>query len=172
MMVVVWVLALSLQAASASKSQPPEIRESSQTRIDIDLKEVPASDVLGLVAELGRFNLVIDPGVSCRLTLNVKAVSWRELMVTILRSCQLGEDWMGQNLVRVAPLGQLRKELEERRKYEEQKKAAGPLETTTTRLTYARAKDIAPLLRKFLSPRGEVAFDERTNTLIITDVAR
>ena len=29
---------------------------------------------------------------------------------------------------------------------------------------------MAPLVKKFLSPRGEVIFDARTNTLIITDI--
>ena len=63
-------------------------------------------------------------------------------------------------------------ELEERRKYNEEKRLAGPLRTTYQKLAYGPARDIAPILEKFLSPRGSVVFDERTNTLIITDVAR
>jgi type IV pilus assembly protein PilQ len=89
-----------------------------------------------------------------------------------LRSCRLGEDRLGENLVRVAPLEQLTREQQERRKYEEEKSLAGPLRTTYRRLSYARARDLAPLLQKSLSPRGQIAFDERTNTLIITDIAR
>ena len=38
------------------------------------------------------------------------------------------------------------------------------------RLSYAQAAELAPLIKKFLSPRGEVIFDARTNTLIVTDV--
>ena len=64
------------------------------------------------------------------------------------------------------------REHEERRKYEKEKRLAGPLRTTYQKLAYGRARDIAPILEKFLSPRGSVVFDERTNTLIITDVAR
>jgi type IV pilus assembly protein PilQ len=127
---------------------------------------------LRLLAEVGELNLAADPEVQCRLTLKLKSVSWPEVLDTILRSCRLGEERLGKNLIRVAPLDKLTRELEERRRYEEQKKAAGPLKTTYRRLAYARAKEIAPLLQKFLSPRGDVAFDERTNTLIITDVVR
>jgi type IV pilus assembly protein PilQ len=152
--------------------QAKEISPESRTRIDADLKDADATDILRLVAELGQFNLVTDPSVQCRLTLNLKAVTWRELMEATLRSCKLGEEWMGRNLVRVATLRQLTKELEERRKYEDQKKQTGARQTTYRKLAYARAKDIAPLIQKFLSPRGEVLFDERTNTLIVTDVAR
>jgi type IV pilus assembly protein PilQ len=174
--VLAYFVAATLYTAPTLESTPEpqatNISPDSQTRIDADLKDADATDILRLVAELGQFNLVADPSVRCRLTLNLKAVTWRELMEATLRSCKLGEEWMGHNLVRVAPLRQLTKELEERRKYEDQKKQAGTRQTTYRKLAYARAKDIAPLIRKFLSPRGEVLFDERTNTLIITDVAR
>jgi type IV pilus assembly protein PilQ len=149
---------------------PPS--DADETLIDVDLKDVNADGVLSLLAEVGGFNLVMDPDAACRLTLSLKAVRWQDVYKTVLRSCRLGEDRMGKNLVRVARLDQLARELEERRKYEDEKKAAGPLQTTYRRLAYARAKDMAPLVRKFLSPRGEVSFDERTNMLIITDVGR
>ena len=42
--------------------------------------------------------------------------------------------------------------------------------TTTRVLSYAKAKDMAPMLQKFLSPRGQIFADERSNTLIISDV--
>ena len=74
--------------------------------------------------------------------------------------------------VRVATAEQLTKELEEKRKYEEAKALSGPLRTTYVKLAYARAQELAPLLQRFLSARGSVVFDERTNTLIITDVAK
>ena len=176
MTVVISLFVSCLHAASLTETaldpQASKTSQGSQTRIDIDLKNADATDILSLIAELGQFNLVADPSVRCRLTVNLKAVTWRELMEAALRSCKLGEEWMGQNLVRVAPLDQLRKELEERRKYDEQVKQAGDRQTTFRKLAYARAKDVAPLIEKFLSPRGEVAFDERTNTLIITDVVR
>lgn len=154
---------------------PPSLTQESkreETRIDIDVKGADATDVLKLLAELGQFNLVADPDVECRLTLTLKSVTWRDVLSAVLRSCRLGEERMGKNLIRVAPLKELARELEERRRYEEAKAEAGQLRTTYRRLAYARAKEIAPVIRKFLSPRGEVEFDERTNTLIITDVVK
>jgi type IV pilus assembly protein PilQ len=143
-----------------------------ETLIDLDVKDANVLDILRLLAELGDINMVADPDVACRFTLKLKAVTWRQVMDVTLRSCRLGEERMGENLVRVAPLQQLTQEHQNRRKYEEEKSLAGPLQTTYRRVSYARARDLAPLLEKFLSPRGEVAFDERTNTLIIRDVAR
>jgi type IV pilus assembly protein PilQ len=166
------VILHALLAGVLSLSAAPASQETDETRIDIDLKDAKAQTLLDLLAEIGGFNLVVDSDVACRLTLNLKAVAWQEVYETVLRSCRLGEDRLGKNLVRVAPMEELARELVDRRRYEEAKKAARPLRTTYKRLAYARAKEIAPLLKKFLSPRGDVSFDERTNTLIITDVER
>jgi type IV pilus assembly protein PilQ len=144
----------------------------SETLIDIDLKDADVLDVLRLLAEVSELNLAADPDVSCRLTLKLKQVPWPQVFDLVLRTCGLSKDELGENLVRVASSERLRQEYEERRKYEEEKALSGPLRTTYVRLAYARAQDLAPTLERFLSPRGSVVFDERTNTLIITDVQR
>jgi type IV pilus assembly protein PilQ len=150
----------------------PSIDKSEETRIDIDLKDADVTDILRLLAEVGQFNLVADPKVDCELTLTLKSVTWPEVLDTVARACRLGQERIGENLVRVAPLVELRREIEERRKYEEQKASSGTRRASYHRLAYAQAKEIAPLIRKFLSSQGEVSFDERTNTLIISDVVR
>lgn len=143
-----------------------------ETSIDIDVKDADVLDVLRLLAEVGEFNLAADPDVSCSLTLKLKGVPWPQVLDLALKTCRLGQDVLGPNLVRVATMAQLQKEYEERRKYAEEKALAGPLETTYVKLAYARARELAPLLEAFVSARGSVVFDERTNTLIITDVRR
>ena len=115
---------------------------------------------------------VADPGLQCRMSLRLEGLTWRQVLDVVLRSCRWGEDRIGRNLIRVASIEALRRELDETRRYEAEKKLAGPLRTTYVTLAYARARELAPLLQRFVSPRGEVAFDERTNTLIITDVGR
>lgn len=145
---------------------------SDETLIDIDVKDADVLDILRLLAEVGGLNLVADPDVSCETTLSLKSVPWPQVLDVVLRTCRLAEDWMGPNLLRVATTEQLRTELQERRRYDEEKRKSGPVETRYVRLAYARARDIAPVLEKFLSPRGSVAYDARTNTLIITDVER
>jgi len=72
--------------------------------------------------------------------------------------------------VRVAPVAKLTEEAAARRRFAEEQKLDRPLRTTRYRLSYAKAAELAPLIKKFLSPRGEVVVDPRTNTLIITDI--
>lgn len=155
------------QAPAASRSSAPPEQE---TLIDIDVKDADVLDVLRLLAEVSGLNLAADPEVSCELTLKLKQVPWPQVFDLVLRTCRLAKDELGPNLVRVATAESLRKEYEERRKLAEEKALAGPLQTTYMKLAYARARELAPILERFLSPRGSVVFDERTNTLIITDV--
>jgi type IV pilus assembly protein PilQ len=145
---------------------------SGETFIDIDVREADVQDVLRLLAEVGGFNLAVDPGVSCKATLKLKQVPWPQVLDLVLRTCGLEQERLGENLVRVAPAEEILKEYEQRRKYQEEKALAGPLETRYMRLAYAKAGELAPILSKLLSPRGSVVFDERTNTLIVTDIRR
>ncbi len=145
---------------------------SAETLIDIDVREAEVQDVLRLLAEVGDFNLAVDHGVSCAATLKLKQVPWPQVLDLVLRTCGLEQERLGENLVRVAPAEEIRKEYEARRKYEEEKALAGPLETRYVRLAYGKAREMAPILSRFLSPRGSVVFDERTNTLVITDIRR
>ena len=165
-------LLLSQSPTVPAEENSRPARETAQTLIDFDVKDADVLDILRLLAKVGDFNLIADPEVRCQFTLALTAVSWRQLMELTLKSCRLGEDRLGENLIRVATLVQLTREQEERRRYEEEKRLSGPLQTSYRQLSYARARDLAPILQKTLSPRGDVAFDERTNTLIITDIGR
>ena len=86
-----------------------------------------------------------------------------------LKSCGLGRDEENE-IVRVAPVAKLAAEHAAQRKLDEERTLAGPLQMRTYRLSYARAAEMAPIIKKFLSPRGEVIYDSRTNTLIVMDV--
>jgi type II secretory pathway component HofQ len=67
-------------------------------------------------------------------------------------------------------VAKLSAELAERRRLAEEQRLNRPLRTVRYRLSYARAAELAPLIKKFLSPRGDVVYDARTNTLYITEV--
>jgi type IV pilus assembly protein PilQ len=163
-------VALALAASARPGTTAPESREvRSETRISIDFKDADILDVIRLMSEVGSFQVVVDPGVSCKLTLKLKEVPWDAALDVILRSCGLGQD-TDNGIVRVAPVAKLTEEAAARRKLAEEQKLDRPLRTTRYRLSYAKAAELAPLIKKFLSPRGEVVVDPRTNTLIITDI--
>jgi len=156
------LLSLALTASPAPRAE---------TRISIDVKDADIVDVVRLLAEVGSFQVVVDPGVACKLTLKLNEVPWDTALDVSLRSCGLGQD--DQNgVVRVATRAKLTAEYAEERKLAEERRLSGPLRTTRYVLSYAKAQDLAPVIKKFLSPRGDVVYDARTNTLIVTDVER
>ena len=158
------LLTLAVPAVLALPTDP-----SGEAKVSVDVKDADIRDLVLLMAEVGSFQVVIDPGVACKLTLRLKDVPWDQALDLSLRSCGLGAD-ADNGIYRIAPTAKLAAEMAERRRFEEERRLNRPLRTVRYRLSYARAAELAPLLKKFLSPRGDVVFDARTNTLYVTDI--
>jgi type IV pilus assembly protein PilQ len=137
--------------------------------ISLDFKDGDIQDIFRLFAEISGLNVVLQPGVSGRVTLKLNEVPWDQALELVLKTNKLGYIQEG-NVIRIAPLSQLAEEETERRKLAEEKALAGELNTYTKPLSYAKARAIEPLVKRNLSPRGDIVIDERTNTLIITDL--
>jgi type IV pilus assembly protein PilQ len=163
------VSCLSLLPLAASAAPSSAAAPVGEARISIDFKDADVLDIVRLLAEVGDFQVVADPGVACKLTLKLKEVPLQAAFDVILKSCGLGYD-DENGIVRVAPTAKLTAEHAEARRLAEERALNRPLQTRVIRLSYARAAEVAPLLKKFLSPRGDVAYDARTNTLFVTDI--
>jgi type II secretory pathway component HofQ len=87
-----------------------------------------------------------------------------------LNACGLAYEEEG-SVVRVATRARLTAEATDRRRLAEMRSQRPAGRVALFRLSYARARDVAPLVRKHLSHRSQVIYDERTNTLIIADPA-
>jgi type IV pilus assembly protein PilQ len=74
------------------------------------------------------------------------------------------------NVLRIAPTVVLTREKEEERRLSEAQVIAGPMVVKTFTLSYSRAADVESLLKSKMSERGEMIVDDRTNTIIITEV--
>jgi type IV pilus assembly protein PilQ len=165
----VFLLAAYVVAPAGPAVRPASTGTPEETRISVDFKDADILDIVRLMAELGNFQVVAHPGISCKLTLKLKEVPLDTAFDLALKTCGLGyEETSG--IYRVAPTATLTAEYAEARKLAEEKRLNRPLKTRIYRLSYARAAEMAPLMKKFLSPRGDVTFDARTNTLIVTDI--
>ncbi|MEZ4446596.1 MAG: type IV pilus secretin PilQ [Polyangiaceae bacterium] len=138
-------------------------------RIDVDLKDADIHNVLRILADAGRVNVVAADNVDGTVTIRLKNVPWDQALDTILQAKKLGMVRRG-NIIRVALMSDLNKERElalERRKSELQ---LAPIETRLIPISYANAGDLQQRAKELLSPRGSIAVDERTNVLIARDV--
>ena len=73
-------------------------------------------------------------------------------------------------MLRIATVETLKNEAEARRAQQEAQALAVPKQTYTRYLSYAHSRDLVNTVKKFLSARGDVVSDERSNALIIEDI--
>jgi type IV pilus assembly protein PilQ len=137
--------------------------------ISVNLKDVDLKDFFRLIHEISGLNIVLDPAVSGSVTLVLDEVPWDQALDLVLKNNGLGMELQG-NVLRIATIGNLKKEEENRRDLAKARaEAIDPVQKSVV-LSYAKAGDLEATLRKFLSSRGEIIRDDRTNTLIIRDI--
>ncbi|MCG6922559.1 MAG: type IV pilus secretin PilQ [Acidobacteria bacterium] len=141
------------------------------TPISLDFKDGDLQDIFRLFADISGLNVVVNPGVSGKVTLVLNEVPWGRALELILKTNALGCVLEG-NVIRIASLSELEREEEDRRKLAEAKALAGELADYTKRISYAKATTLGGVLRQAgaLSQRGQLNIDERTNTIIIRDL--
>ena len=138
--------------------------------VSLDFVDADLRAVLRALAAEGGLNVVFDNGVQGTIDIVLNDIPWDQAMETILRANKLGYVAEG-TIIRIAPLNVLAQEAEENRKLALARSLAGDLGVRTFSLSYARAQELQPLLtRAVLSARGQIQVDQRTNTLIITDL--
>jgi type IV pilus assembly protein PilQ len=145
-------------------------RRAGGRRIDLDLKDADVHNVLRLLADVGRVNIITADNVKGSVTIRMRNVPWDRALDVVLQAKSLGMVREG-NVIRVAPLSDLEKEREmaiARRKQEYQ---LTPIETRLIPVSYASAGEMQSRAKDLLSPRGSIAVDDRTNVLIARDVS-
>jgi type IV pilus assembly protein PilQ len=142
--------------------------------ISLNLKDVDLKDFFRLIHEISGLNIIIDPNVTGAVTVVLDSVPWDQALDIVLKNNRLGKVMEG-NVLRIARVETLTAEQEGQTKLAAARLDAAPLVTVFRPINYAKAQDIATLLKTWagggaLSRRGTVLVDARSNTLIISDV--
>jgi type IV pilus assembly protein PilQ len=137
--------------------------------LSLNLKDADIKDVLRTFAQLTGLNIAIDPTVSGSVTVDFVDVPWDQALEVILRQNSLAYVLEG-NVMRVGTAARLSEEAESNRRLSEQERLNVPLTTVGFKLSYARATDVAGLLREMASPRARIIVDQRTNQLVISEI--
>jgi type IV pilus assembly protein PilQ len=139
-------------------------------RIDLDLKDADVHNVLRLLADVGQVNIVTADNVSGTITIRMRNVPWDQALDVVLQAKGLGVVQRA-NMLRVAPLADLEKERELQIARRQQEVKLAPLETRLIPVSYAQASEIQDRAKPLLSERGSIAVDDRTNVMIVRDLA-
>ena len=163
--------------------------------VTFNFQDVPVRTVLQLIAEESGLNIVASDTVAGNVTLRLINVPWDQAMEIVLRAKQLDQRRDG-NVIWVAPQAEIasfeKAKADARIANEEREE----LVTEYIAINYGNAEEIAMLLTEdsksgtggtggaggaaggnqqskgFLSARGSVSFDNRTNTLLLIDTAK
>lgn len=139
-------------------------------RIDLDLKDADIHNVLRLIGDVSRRNIVVADDVSGSVTIRLRNVPWDQALAVILQSKSLGMVETG-NMLRIAPLSRLQQERELEIKRRTMEVQLAPIETRLIPVSYADADELQARVLPLLSERGNISVDTRTNTIIARDVS-
>ena len=161
------VAPIAQQASTASPAVGPT--KYTGEPISVNLKDVDLRDFFRLIHEISGLNVVLDPAVKGSLTIVLDEVPWDQALDIVLQNNGLDKQLKG-NVLRIATRETLRKEAESVRDLEKAQNDATQAVTVTRVLSYAKATTMMVTLKKFLSPKGDILADDRSNQLIIRDI--
>jgi type IV pilus assembly protein PilQ len=161
--------ASTLAAQQATASPAPAASRYTGEPISVNLKDVDLKDFFRLIHEISGLNVVLDPNVKGTLTIVLDEVPWDQALDIVLVNNSLDKQLNG-NVLRIATKDTLKREAETARDLQKaQAEAVAPV-TVTRVLSYAKASTVRDTLKKFLSARGDIFSDDRSNQLIIRDI--
>jgi len=161
--------------------------------VSLDFKDADVHNVLRLLAEVSKLNIVATDDVRGKVTLRLFDVPWDQALDIVLQVLNL-ESEQEANVIRISTVKRLREEREELQKAQEAAKAVEPLHVEYIRVNYAKASKLADIMsgaartgvggrggggrgrpegeEGVLTSRGSVFVDEFSNTVIVRDIQR
>lgn len=176
------IYTIEVKQVAPKKEEKINIKDKTYTgeRLSLNFQDIDIHAVLNLIADFRSLNIITTDAVKGKVTLKLKNVPWDQALDIILDAKDLGQRRIG-SVISI----DLKANIEEKEKRElkanSEKKALEPLQTEFFQVNYSKASNFVTLLKKkatgsdeghsFLSGRGSVSFDERTNTLLLQDTA-
>ena len=177
----------TVAAAGQSSASAAGVPRYTGRPVTFNFQDVPVRTVLQLIAEESNLNIVAADTVQGNVTLRLVNVPWDQALDLVLQAKGLDKRQSG-NVVWVAPQPEIAKYEQDKAEARVKLENSAEMVTEYIPISYGNAEDIAKLLtddakngnsggssgagaqRGFLSPRGSISFDRRTNTLLVIDI--
>jgi type IV pilus assembly protein PilQ len=160
-------------------------------KIRLSFQDIDLRAVLQVLADTSGKNIVVSDSVTGSVTLRLQDVPWDQALDIVMRTKGLDKREQG-NVIIVAPADELAAREKAELAAQKDIQELAPLRSEFLQINYAKATDIAALLKggssggatagaagssgggngnTMMSARGSIAVDERTNTLLLSDTA-
>ncbi len=181
------------QSAASSTAADPLERKYTGKPVTFDFQNIAVRTVLKLIADESNLNIVASDSVGGDVTLRLDNVPWDQALDIVLQAKGLDKRRSG-NVVWVAPQPEIAKYEQDKADARIAIEERAEMVTEYIPVNYGNAEDIAKLLteesknsmqggggggaqggratqsRGFLSSRGSISFDRRTNTMLVIDI--
>jgi len=139
-------------------------------RISLSFQNIDVRALLQIIGDVSGNNVVISDGVKGELAMRLINMPWDQALDIILKTKGLGMQQQG-NVMLIAPLDEIASRAKAEGEATKQKDEGAPLRSEIIQVNYAKAQDMATLLKKagstIMTSRGQVSVDARTNTLLV-----
>ena len=154
------------------------------TKVTFNFQDIPVRSVLQLIADVSNLNIVVADSVGGNLTLRLTNVPWDQALDIIMDARNLDKRENG-NVIWIGPTAEIAAREQQLLQAQLDRAILEPLQSVLIPISYAKATDLAEIIVSttgegggrggsteygLLSERGTVTVDERTNTLLVTDI--
>lgn len=163
---------LTLEEIERKRREEPQY---TGERMSLTFQDITIRAVLQLIADIANVNMVTSDTVSGSITLQLQNVPWDQALDIILKTKGLDKRQNG-NVLMIAPADEIAAREALELQSEQQVEQLSPLRSEFVQVNYAKAEELAKIIQgdktSFLSARGSVTIDVRTNTLMVRDTAK
>ena len=163
---ILGVLFLLLVSAGPASPQVEDQKMRSLVFQNADVRSV-----FSMLADRGKTNIVVSPLVTGQVTISLTDVTWSEALDIITKTYS----WMAveeRGYIRIVPVKEYLTEQAENAKRIADQKSLIPLEVRIIPVFNASASDMQKAVKSMLSERGKVEIDQRTNSLIVSELPK
>jgi type IV pilus assembly protein PilQ len=146
----------------------PQQKQYTGRRITLDFHDIDIRNLLRLIADVSKKNIVVAEDVTGKVTVSLRNVPWDQALDIVLRAKGLDKEETG-NVIRVAKIETIAKEQQARADAAKARLPLIPLKVRLIPVNFAHAADVTKQVKEVLTERGTVSVDERTNVLIVKD---
>ena len=140
------------------------IEQATPGNVSLDFKDADIRNVLKVLSYKSGVNIVLSPEVTGLITIQLINVPWERALDVILKLHGYGYEKTG-NVITVNTLDKIREQRTIQKELAEQE----PLTTEVYTLNFAKAEEVVDAVKDMLTVRGNINFDERTNTVMVMD---
>lgn len=142
-----------------------EVNMAQSGNVTFDFRDADIRNVLKVLAYKSGVNIIAGPEVVGQVNIQLKNVPWQKALEVVLSTYGYGYDKKG-SIIMVTTIENLKKRREDAKSLADQE----PISTETFIFNYAKADDALRTIDKMKSPRGSMNCDQRTNSVIVSDV--